>query len=196
MAPHVAQLPVDEIGSGLEHLTHGDTGGEVGGELHTHSAHRHVQVLDGVRGTIHGGVGHLDHASGESRILGDHPHLDGMALAADLVIVSESAARLLWPDDDPMGRHFTLGTRMGQSGERAGGTVIGVARDVREQGPVADRLPLAIGQLVLSVTSVDGIDAVRLLLNAKKPAWYARLRTRSSRGGSYCPMRSDHFPRA
>lgn len=36
-----------------------------------------------------------------------------------------------------------------------------------DQGPVADRLPVAIGQLVLSVTSVEGIDAVRLLQNGE-----------------------------
>jgi putative ABC transport system permease protein len=52
-----------------------------------------------------------------------------------VVLVNETAAHRLWPNDNPLGHHFTLGTRMGQGGANSGGTVIGVARDVRDFGP-------------------------------------------------------------
>lgn len=50
-------------------------------------------------------------------------------------VVSESAARLLWPGADPIGHSVRLGTRLGQP-ERAGGEVVGVVNDVRSDGPV------------------------------------------------------------
>ena len=31
-----------------------------------------------------------------------------------MVLVNETAARLLWGDRDPLGHEFTLGTRLGQ----------------------------------------------------------------------------------
>jgi putative ABC transport system permease protein len=55
--------------------------------------------------------------------------------APPVVLVNETAARALWPDTDPLGHEFTLGTRMGQGGLDAGGTVVGVAGDVRDFGP-------------------------------------------------------------
>ncbi len=76
------------------------------------------------------------------------PILRGRALAAGdrrgalpVVMVSEAAARMYWGDEDPLGRRFELGTRMGQGGERAGGTVVGVARDVHDHGPAASSEP-------------------------------------------------------
>jgi putative ABC transport system permease protein len=55
--------------------------------------------------------------------------------AAAAVVINEAASRLLWADDSAIGHEFTLGTRMGQGGVNAGGTVVGVARDVRDFGP-------------------------------------------------------------
>jgi putative ABC transport system permease protein len=52
-----------------------------------------------------------------------------------VVLVNEAAAHMLWRDEDPLGRQFTLGTRMGQGGANAGGEVVGVARNVRDYGP-------------------------------------------------------------
>ena len=52
------------------------------------------------------------------------------------VVINETAASRLWPDQDPLGHQFTLGTRMGQGGASAGGTVVGVAADVHDFGPV------------------------------------------------------------
>jgi putative ABC transport system permease protein len=58
-----------------------------------------------------------------------------------VAIINESAARLLWPGIDPLGHHLTIGTRLGQGGERAGGEVVGVARDVRDFGPTSPSRP-------------------------------------------------------
>jgi putative ABC transport system permease protein len=51
-----------------------------------------------------------------------------------VVIVNETAAKMLWPSESALGHQFTLGTRMGQEGANAGGVVVGVARDVRDFG--------------------------------------------------------------
>lgn len=58
--------------------------------------------------------------------------------AERVALVNESAARMLWPDQDPLGHSFEIGTRLNQGGtERAGGTVIGVVRDIHDFGPAA-----------------------------------------------------------
>lgn len=49
-----------------------------------------------------------------------------------VIVVSESAARLLWPDADPLGHEVRLGTHLGQDDIRTGGVVVGVVADVRE----------------------------------------------------------------
>ena len=56
----------------------------------------------------------------------------GAALA---VVINETAAARIWPSDNPLGHEFTLGTQLGQGSGSAGGTVVGVARDVRDYGP-------------------------------------------------------------
>ena len=66
------------------------------------------------------------------RALGDGDRLG----APPTVVVNETAAARLWPNDNPLGHEFTLGTRMGQGGLPAGGTVVGVARDVHDFGPL------------------------------------------------------------
>jgi predicted lysophospholipase L1 biosynthesis ABC-type transport system permease subunit len=57
------------------------------------------------------------------------------------VVVNERAATLLWPDENPIGHQFTLGTRLGQEGVPAGGTVVGVAGNVRDHGPMSNVPP-------------------------------------------------------
>ena len=52
-----------------------------------------------------------------------------------VAVLNEAAVRRLWPDADPLGHSLTLGTRLGQDGERAGGTVVGVAANARYFGP-------------------------------------------------------------
>jgi putative ABC transport system permease protein len=49
-----------------------------------------------------------------------------------VVVLNEAAARLLWPDGEALGRTLEVGTSMGVSGSRLGGTVVGVAADVRD----------------------------------------------------------------
>lgn len=55
--------------------------------------------------------------------------------AARVIMVNEAAAALLWPGADALGRRFSIGTRLGQGGERVGGEVVGVVGDVRDRGP-------------------------------------------------------------
>lgn len=57
-----------------------------------------------------------------------------------VVVVNESAAKLLWPDDDPLGHTFELGTRLG-GGARVGGMVVGVVADIRHHGPGEESQP-------------------------------------------------------
>lgn len=56
--------------------------------------------------------------------------------AVPAVLINETAATRLWPTENALGHEFTLGTRMGQGGASAGGTIIGVVRDVHDFGPV------------------------------------------------------------
>jgi ABC-type antimicrobial peptide transport system permease subunit len=55
--------------------------------------------------------------------------------------VNERAAALLWPGQNPIGHQFTLGTRLGQGDLPAGGTVVGIAANVRDHGPLASVAP-------------------------------------------------------
>ncbi len=61
--------------------------------------------------------------------------------APPAVVVNEAATRHLWPGVTALGHEFTLGTRMGQGGASAGGTVVGVAKDVHDFGPAAPVRP-------------------------------------------------------
>jgi putative ABC transport system permease protein len=50
-----------------------------------------------------------------------------------VVIVNESAAKLLWKDVDPIGHHVVISTRFTEDTVRANGTVIGVVSDIRDR---------------------------------------------------------------
>ncbi len=70
------------------------------------------------------------------------PFNAGDRLGSETVaILTETAARRLWPDQDAIGHQLGLGTRMGQGGERAGGTVIGIAVDGHDRGPALPPQP-------------------------------------------------------
>jgi predicted permease len=57
------------------------------------------------------------------------------------IVINRSAAELLWPGERAIDRTFTVGTRLGLGGLRAGGTVIGVSTDVRDLGPAVAARP-------------------------------------------------------
>jgi predicted permease len=92
---------------------------------------------------------------------------------APVVLLNQTAATRLWPDGSALGHQFTLGTRMGQGGANAGGTVIGVVADVRDYGgatPVQPTVYLAhaqfpVGFATIAVRTGDAapgvIDALR-----------------------------------
>lgn len=61
--------------------------------------------------------------------------------APPVIVVNRAAAARLWPDDRPIGRNMTLGTRLGQGGGPAGGTVIGLVDDVHDRGPGSPARP-------------------------------------------------------
>jgi predicted permease len=77
--------------------------------------------------------------------------------APSVVVVSESAAALLWPGLDPIGRHISMGTHLGRDDQRTGGEVVGVVGDVRHRGPgrpVAPTLYAAHAQAPVDFVSV------------------------------------------
>jgi len=58
-----------------------------------------------------------------------------------VAMLNETGAARVWPDQDSLGHHLELGTRLGLGGARAGGMVVGVAGDVRDHGPAARVAP-------------------------------------------------------
>jgi predicted permease len=73
--------------------------------------------------------------------------------APDAIVLNETAARRIFPDDDPLGRELRIGTSFGLGRGRAGGTVVGVAADTRDFGATEEPDPvlyLAHAQFPLS----------------------------------------------
>jgi putative ABC transport system permease protein len=62
--------------------------------------------------------------------------------AEPVAILNETAAARLFPNDTAVGHHITLGTRLGQGGRSAGGSIIGIARDTHDHGPSAAVRPM------------------------------------------------------
>jgi putative ABC transport system permease protein len=80
-------------------------------------------------------------------------HLGQPAVA----VVNEAAAELLWPSQDPIGHSATIGTRLSQGGDPAGGLVVGVARNVRDfgaRGPLRPTLYLSHAQFPVDFFTV------------------------------------------
>ena len=77
--------------------------------------------------------------------------------APPVIVVNRAAVAVLWPDTEPLGRSMTLGTRLGQGGGPAGGTVIGLVENVHDRGPGAPSRPtvyLAHAQFPVEFISV------------------------------------------
>ena len=56
------------------------------------------------------------------------------AAAPQVVVLSEAAVRRHFPNEDPIGKRINLGLGRGPGKPKAGGEVVGIARDVRRQG--------------------------------------------------------------
>ena len=54
-----------------------------------------------------------------------------------VAMLNQTGASRVWRDQDAIGHQLEIGTRLGLGGARAGGTVVGIAGDVREHGPSA-----------------------------------------------------------
>ena len=77
--------------------------------------------------------------------------------APPVAVLSESAAAQVWPGGDALGHRLTIGTTLGQGGERVGGEVIGVAGDVHHFGPgtqVKPTIYVAHAQFPISFVTV------------------------------------------
>lgn len=77
--------------------------------------------------------------------------------APPVIVVDAAAAARLWADAAPLGHVMTLGTRLGQGGPPAGGTVVGVVGNVHNGGPGAAVRPtvyLAHAQFPMDFVSV------------------------------------------
>lgn len=54
--------------------------------------------------------------------------------APPVMVVNETAAKQVWPGQDPLGHRLIIGSRLGFGGDRAGGEVVGVIGDLKERG--------------------------------------------------------------
>lgn len=74
-----------------------------------------------------------------------------------VAVLNQTAANRLFPGTEAIGREVILGTRLGQGGSPAGGSIVGIVRDVREHGPATAAKPtiyLAHGQFPVDFFSV------------------------------------------
>jgi putative ABC transport system permease protein len=109
--------------------------------------------------------------------------------APPVVIVSESAARLLWPGGDALGHRVAMGTSLGMGRDRRfGGEVVGVVPDVRHRGPAqpvhptiyAPQAQVPVGFATVVVRGPGSSDLLPLLradvagLDAEVPIYAVR----------------------
>jgi putative ABC transport system permease protein len=59
-----------------------------------------------------------------------------------VVVINETAARRYWPGQDPLGQHITIGKGLAQMGDPEPREIIGVVRDVRENGVQREAPPI------------------------------------------------------
>ena len=91
--------------------------------------------------------------------------------ASPVVIVNESAARLLWKDVDPLGHHVEISTKFTEDTTRANGTVVAVVSDIRDRALGTKPSPIIYfphGQAPWSEMSIvaraaDGMEPLSLI---------------------------------
>lgn len=96
--------------------------------------------------------------------------------APNVVVVNESAARLLWKGINPIGHTIEIGTSFGLGRGRAGGEVVGVVRDVHDdqlQSPPRPIVYLAHAQfpvtdLTIVAKTARGIDPAHLAAGVRR----------------------------
>jgi predicted permease len=92
------------------------------------------------------------------------------AESPQVVVLTESAVRRFFPDEDPLGKRITLGMGGGR-GRRAGGEVVGVVGDVKERGLAEDELPeVYLPYAQYPVQSMDVLLSSELEPRALAPA--------------------------
>jgi predicted permease len=93
--------------------------------------------------------------------------------ASDVAVMSESAARLLFGESDPLGRSLTIGTGFGLGRGNVGGEVVGIVADIHDVSlgtpprptiyfPHAQR---PLGNMAVVIRAGEGTDPA-LLVNA------------------------------
>ncbi len=76
--------------------------------------------------------------------------------AAQVVVLSQSAVKKYFPNEDPIGRFITLGWRRPEGQPKAGGEVVGVVADVKTFGLAKDVVPeIYLPYAQLPVGSMD-----------------------------------------
>jgi predicted permease len=90
----------------------------------------------------------------------------------EVAVISESLAKVKWPDRDPLGRYIQFGN---MDGDMHGLRVVGVVADVREFGPEAEPQPLIYasyrqrpGKMSSFSAIVRGPDPSDISLDAQK----------------------------
>jgi predicted permease len=112
-------LPL-EVGPGIDFRIHGNSQSKGGDRLGA----AHYRPVTG------GYFKALKIELVRGRLLDDLDRYGGARVA----IISESAARRFWPGEDPIGQRVTLGASSPAMADEAPREIIGVVRDVREQG--------------------------------------------------------------
>jgi predicted permease len=86
--------------------------------------------------------------------------------APAVALLSESAVRKFFPNEDPLGKRIVLGWRRPEGKPRAGGEVVGIVADVKEQGLAIENAPeIYLPYAQLPIMSMDVVlqTAVRPL---------------------------------
>lgn len=97
-------------------------------------------------------------------VLRGRPFTDADRLGSEPVaILNQTAAARLFPSKDALTRHVILGTRLGQGGNSAGGTIVGIARDSHDHGPA-----VAVRPMIFVAHAQFPIDSFAVAVRARR----------------------------